>query len=169
MQMIGWSFFIIICQAVVAGPGAVAVDSVPRQVGDIPFDPRIDDPAFRVCDSQRVFQYYNTGSYFLHHKKEMVKYFMSNYKAGRDTANQAGYLTIRFIINCAGETGRFRLYELDSAYQAFRFSEMISGQLLTLIRQWKGWQPAKYHDKIYDNYQYITFTLKKGRIVCITP
>jgi hypothetical protein len=68
-----------------------------------------------------------------------------------------------------GATGRFRLYELDSAYKSFQFSKAISGQLLTLVRQWKGWLPATYHDKVYDSYQYITFTLKKGRVVCITP
>lgn len=144
-------------------------DSIPPQVGDIPYDPAIDDPAFKVSDSQWVLQYYNSGSYYLHHKKEIVRYFMTHYQSGTDTTDQTGYCTIRFIINRAGETGRFRLYQLDTAYQTFRFSEKISGQLLALTHQWKEWQPIKYKDKTYDTYQYLTFTLKNGRIVCITP
>ena len=169
IQAIGLSFFII-CQVAVAQSRPVGVpagDSI--EVGDIIFDSSIDDPAFRVCDAHRVLQYYNTGSYFLDHKKEISRYFISHYKVGGDTANQTGYLTIRFIINCSGETGRFRLYELDSAYQSFWFNKAVSGQLLTLVRQYKGWQPATYRGRVYDSYQYITFRLKKGRIVCITP
>jgi hypothetical protein len=172
IQAIGLSLFFI-CQVASAQSAVLyssVVDSVPRQVGDIPYDPLIDDPAFTVCDAQRVFQYYNTRSYFKDHKREIVNYFVNNYRAGLDTtANQTGYLTIRFIINCAGETGRFRLYQLDSAYQTFRFNGAVPDQLLKLTRQWKGWQPAKYKNKVYDSYQYITFTLKRGRIVCITP
>lgn len=169
VQAIGLSFFII-CHAAVGQPrpaGVPAGDSI--EVGDIPFDPSIDDPAFSVCDRQHVLQYYNTGSWYLDHKKEISRYFISHYKVGGDTVNQTGYLTIRFIINCSGETGRFRLYELDSAYGAFRFNKAVSGQLLTLVRQWKGWQPATYRGRVYDSYQYITFRLKKGRVVCITP
>jgi hypothetical protein len=140
-----------------------------QQVGDITYDPSVDDPAFTICDSQRVFQYYNTGSYYKDHKKEIVRYLTTHYKAAPGTTDQCGYLTIRFIINCTGATGRFRLYQLDSSYQPFRFREAVGGQLLALVRQLKGWKPAAYRNKTYDSYQYITFTLKKGRIVCITP
>jgi hypothetical protein len=154
-------------------PGSIspypAADSIPRQVGDIHFDPAIDDPAFQVTDSGWVLQYYNSGSYYLHHKKEIVRYFMTHYQPGADTVGQTGYCTIRFIINRAGETGRFRFYQLDTAYQLFSFSQEITGQLQTLTHQWKQWQPVKYKDKTYDTYQVLTFTLKNGRIVCITP
>lgn len=144
-------------------------DSLPKQVGDISFDPAIDDPAFTICDSQRVLQYYNTVSYYKDHKREIVRYFRQRFHPPPGMPGQTGYLTIRFIINCNGSTGRFRLYQLDSGYQPFRFSETITGQLLILARQLKGWQPARYKDKVFDSYQYITFRLKKGRIVCITP
>jgi hypothetical protein len=151
-------FFFFLCHAASA-----------QQVGDITYDPKVDDPAFTVCDSQRVFQYYNTASYYKDHKKEIARYFTSHYKAAPGATDQTGYLTIRFIINCKGATGRFRLYQLDSNYQPFWFSDAITRQLLTLAKQLKGWEPARYRDKIFDSYQYITFTMKKGRIVCITP
>jgi hypothetical protein len=162
---IGLSFFMM-GHLVAAGP---AMDSIPRQVGDIPYDSAIDDPAFRVSDSQWVLQYYNSGSYYLHHKKEIVRYFMDHYQPGADMAGQTGYCTIRFIINRASQTGRFRLYQLDTAYRPFQFRQEIVDQLRTLIRQWQEWQPLKYKDRIFDTYQYLTFTLKNGRIVCITP
>ena len=33
--------------------------SYPENVGDIEFNKDIDDPNFKVCDQDRVFQYYN--------------------------------------------------------------------------------------------------------------
>jgi len=170
--MIPEALFFIFSHTACAQPALVRpalTDSLPKQVGDISYDPAIDDPAFMICDSQRVFQYYNTGSYYKDHKREIVRYFMRRFRPGPATVGQTGYLTIRFIINCTGQTGRFRLYQLDSSYQPFRFSDAIAGQLLTLGKQLKGWQPARYKDKVFDSYQYITFTMKRGRIVCITP
>src|SRR6266567_1764707 len=92
IQAIGLGFFVV-CQAAIAQPATSKTgvahpvpvypttvlegDSV--EVGDIPFDPLIDDPSFRICDSRRVFQYYNTGSWYLDHKKEIGRYFIRQY------------------------------------------------------------------------------------------
>lgn len=140
----------------------------PEHVGDISFDPSKDDSDFIICDTQRVIQYYGTTSYYKNHKKEIAQFLTSRFTPS-DTLHQSGYITIRFIINCKGETGRFRMFELDSNYHAFHFSEKISGQLLQLTKQIKGWQPAKYSDYILDSYQHIIFKIRNGKIVSISP
>ena len=143
-------------------------DSFPLNTGDINFDASLDDPGFIICDPNNVFQYYNTGSYYKQHKREIEQYFKRNYRPAQ-TAEQTGYLTIRFIINCSGKTGRFRMYELDAHYQPYKFNDSICSQLMTLTKALKNWQPAEYKNKIYDSYQYITFKLKKGAIECVLP
>jgi len=145
------------------------IDSIPDEVGDLSFDPSRDDPAFSVCNIHQVLQYYNTRSYYNDHKKEILAYFLNGFKEGSDRKDQDGYLTIRFIINCKGETGWFRVLELDSSYHAFHFLEKISGQLLELTKQLKGWEPAAYKDKVYDSYQYITFRIRNGKIIRFSP
>lgn len=137
-------------------------------VGDIPFDPSKDDPGFIVCDTQYVLQYYSTASWYKDNKKEIAQFLTSRFTPS-DTLYQTGYITIRFIINCKGETGRFRMYELDSSYQAFHFSKKISGQLLQLVKQVKGWQPAKYDNHVFDSYQHIIFRIRNGKIISISP
>lgn len=144
-----------------AGP-----DRFLAQVGDIAFDPSLDDPSFKICDSQRVYQYYNMFSYYSRHKREIADYFMSGYKAA---ASGTGYLTIRFIINCAGSAGRFRIYQLDSNYRECRLPEEIIGPVMKLLKSYKGWEPGSSQGKMYDTYQYIMFKLKKGAIECILP
>lgn len=145
------------------------IDSFPLNTGDIAFNAALDDSSFIVCNPNVVFQYYNTVSYYKQHKREIEQYFKRNYHQPVQTAGQTGYLTIRFIINCSGKTGRFRMNELDDKYQPYKFDTSISSQLMTLTKGLKNWQPARYKDKIYDSYQYITFKLKKGTIECVLP
>jgi len=138
-------------------------------VGDIAFDPALDDTSFHLHDSIRVFQYYNSAAYWLDHKGSVTRFIRSRYHPPADPANQDGWLTIRFIINTEGRTGRFRLFEMDSAYQPIHFDPRISAALLAAIRDWPGWIPAHYKGMRFDTYQYITFRLRQGRITTISP
>ena len=144
-------------------------NSFPLNTGDIAFNALLDDSSFIICNPNEVFQYYNTGSYYKQHKREIEQYFKRNYRPAVQTTEQTGYLTIRFIINCSGKTGRFRMYELDAHHQPYKFDDRISSQLMTLTKDLKNWQPAEYKNKIYDSYQYISFKLKKGAIECVLP
>lgn len=145
------------------------VDSFPLNTGDIAFNAALDDSSFIVCDPNVVFQYYNTVSYYKQHKREIEQYFKQNYHQPAKTAEQTGYITIRFIINCSGITGRFRMSELDDNYQPYKFDASISSQVMKLTKGLTNWQPAEYKNKIYDSYQYITFKFKKGAIECVLP
>ena len=165
-------FLIIICNNTFAQTKAELhkrVDSFPPNTGDIAFNAALDDPSFTVGNPQIVLQYYNTASYYKQHKREIEHYFKSNYQPVTDTAGQSGYITIRFIINCSGQTGRFRMYELNTGYKPFTFHSEISDQLMKLTKNLQGWQPVTYKSKTYDSYQYITLRLKKGAIEWISP
>jgi hypothetical protein len=146
-----------------------ATDSFSINVGHIDFDAKQDDPSFTICNPQWEFEYYNTSSYYLKHKKEIENYFRSRYNSLPADSNQTGFITIRFLINCSGATGLFRIYQLDKNYQPINFNVHISKDITSLVKSWRGWQPASYNNKIYDTYQYLTFKLKKGEIECITP
>lgn len=141
----------------------------PENVGDIPFDSLQDDPGFIVCNPKQVLQYYNSNAYYKDHKKEILKYLLDNFSTQDSFQDQHGFLTIRFIINCNGNTGRFRIFEIDNNYQPIHFKEALSQQLLRLVKQLSGWQPAVYKEKVYDSYQYITFRIRNGKIISVSP
>ncbi|HEX6428663.1 MAG TPA: hypothetical protein VF008_13300 [Niastella sp.] len=173
-QITGWLLFFMITasQSVLAQsnePVYKIADSFPANTGDIGFDAALDAAGFTVCNPQVVLQYYNTASWYKQHKRAIERYFKDKYQPTTQTDDQTGYITIRFIINCSGKTGRFRMYELDKNYQPYKFHPNISSRLMQLTKELKGWQPAAYKNKIYDSYQYITFKLKKGVIECVLP
>ncbi len=139
-------------------------------VGDIVFDSSIDDPNFVVCNENRILQYYNFGKglMFEGEKIGILEYFNNNFNESTES-NTNGYLTIRFIVNCQGETDRFRLDEMNSEYSTIKINESITNELLRLTRELEGWGIGRINDKSYDYYQYLTFKIESGRITDIMP
>lgn len=141
----------------------------PLQVGDIPFDAKVDDPNFKLCDEGQVLQYYNfsKGLQYLGEKVKVNQHFEENFKP--DQNPESGYLTIRFIVNCAGKTGRYRVQGMTSDYIEKKFNDKLVAQLLSLTKKLDGWVTGEHDGKKYDYYQYLTFKIENGRLIEIMP
>ena len=143
----------------------------PEHVGDITYDAALDDKNFKICTNEtNIPQYYNFGN-GLQYKGEKIaidKYFEKNFK-GKSQKNETGLLTIRFIVNCEGKTGRFRIEGMDSNYQLKKFDEALENQILKLTKQMDGWIVGELQGQKLDYYQYLTFKLEGGQIIEIMP
>ncbi len=141
----------------------------PDHVGDIVFDPSLDDPSFKICADRSVYQYYNFGK-GLQYKgekpaiEEQFKELRINKAAG-----ETGYITIRFIVNCEGKTGRFRVQEMDNNYQSRKFNKSLVARYLGITRQLNGWIPGMDTGYKVDYYQYLTFKIENGALLEILP
>jgi hypothetical protein len=141
-----------------------------KNVGDIEFDTKIDDPNFKICNEERVLQYYNFGKGFVYkgEKIKIIEYFHQNYD-GAGYANETGYITIRFIVNCEGKTGRFRVEQMDNQYNRGNFNKKMIEKLLSLTKSLNGWETQIENNKNVDYYQYLTFKMENGSIIEILP
>lgn len=132
-------------------------------------DAAVDDPSFKLCDPKTAHPYYSVGAGYAGDKRELIDYFLSRFENIDSTVSQTGFITIRFMINCQGLTGRFRLIEFDEAYKPYSFDPRISKQLLNLTRELKGWTPGKHDVQNYDSYYYLCFKIRNGTLIDITP
>jgi hypothetical protein len=143
-----------------------------RWVGDIEQNPELDDPDFTLCNGdENVIQYFNlsTGFQYEGEKQAVIEHFSAAYKPVVDES-QSGWIRIRFIVNCEGRAGRFRLTAADYNYNEKVFSTVITDQLLTIIQSMDGWQVLRRKSgNPVDYYLYLTFKLKAGVIVEILP
>lgn len=73
------------------------------------------------------------------------------------------------MVNCNGETGRFRTEAMDFSYQPTELSEKTTQQLLNLTKMLKGWKVGTYQEKNRDYYQYLTFKIEEGQLAEILP
>ena len=143
-----------------------------RWVGDIEQDEEVDDPNFTICNGEEyIKQYFNLsgGPQYLGEKPVVERLFAENYQI-EEIKDQSGWLRIRFIVNCEGKAGRYRLLEADQDYKSFKFNKEISARLLELTKSIESW-PIQYtrNEKPIDYYYYLTFKLKDGQIQEIIP
>jgi len=141
----------------------------PRMVGDIAFDPTLDNPDFEICNENNVKQYFNfvKGAVYIDEKSSFIDLVEKEYKP--ITTDQSGLLRIRFIVNCKGKSGRYRTLMMNEEYKSIEFSDQIVNQLLTIIKQQASWPLLPDQSNPEDYYQYLTFKLKKGQITEILP
>jgi len=142
----------------------------PRWIGDIK-ENNSDNPNFELCNGEnRVIQYFNNSQGFEYYggKTKILKIFKENYIPSKKE-NQNGIIRIRFIVNCKGEAGRFRILEADNNYRKFHFDSEITTQLLKTTKTLSDWIVKESHNKEVDYYQYLIFKIVNGNISEILP
>jgi hypothetical protein len=142
---------------------------LPENVGDITFDPKTDDPHFKVCYPDNIFQYYAVNTTYKGGTQVIRNFYFSNYKYEMGYASITGYITIRFVVNCKGQTGWFRIKQLDSNYQHISFNKKAVSELLILTKKLNSWIPGKFNGVNYDSYYYLNFKRTGGHLKDITP
>lgn len=161
-----WACLVLMVGSCDSQNGSDAV-KYPRSIGDIEFDPTVDDPSFEPCNSRRAIQYFAFGEKtYVGEKIQIVRTFQERYLAD-EVAKESGLIRIRFMVNCKGETDRFRVMGMDDNYQEKTFDSSITNQLLTITKSLKDWK--NFPDKNRDYYQYLIFKMKEGEIIEIMP
>ena len=141
----------------------------PRWIGDLKKH-NSDNQNFKTCnDESLIKQYFNNGQGFeyLGEKPALISAY-NNFTPSKKE-NQNGIIRIRFIVNCKGETGRFRIMEADENYKSFKFDKKITTQLLAITKQLKGWKSKTIKNTEIDYYQYLIFKIENGNIKEILP
>ena len=148
----------------------------PQNVGDIPFDPATDRSSFQRCGEGQydVPQYYQSQTAYTGGTQALRQHFLRA-ALPRSTEAQAGYITIRFLVNCHGETDRFRVNQIDAAYRPTRFSPALVAALLGRAKGLHSWLPGKFsgpgahHGEAMDSYYYLLLKISHGRVVDVLP
>jgi hypothetical protein len=135
-----------------------------NHVGDIAFDAKLDDPAFKVCDEKKIVQDYSVGTKFEGERKALIDYFTKGFVYKNNYSGNSGYITIRFIVNCKGESGRFRVYQLNEDFQENKFHPELVNHFLQQLKEVKGWIPGNYKKVDYDSYDHIVFKIENGKL-----
>ncbi len=144
---------------------------IPNNVGDIDFDPKLDDIQFQTCNGNNILQYYNfyESLNYEGEKYALDEQIYSQFRQRKRAKNESGYITIRFVVNCHGETGRFRTTQMDCNYDIKEFDKSIVEQLESITKSLKGWLPGNGQKAKLDYYQYIIYKIDSGKIIEILP
>jgi len=135
---------------------------VKDNVGDIAFNDKIDNPDFKVCNENNIFQYYSSKSNYQNGRKEIEKELHETIK--ELTFEKSGLITFRFIINCNGETGRFRLKGVNTELKDTKFDSEKLQILQNAVQNLKNWRIVTYNNKTNDSYFVLNFKVEQCKI-----
>ena len=142
-----------------------------RWIGDIEQNEQIDELEFKVCNGDdKVLQYFNLGEgpIYSGEMSKILSTFKSKYQPITDK-NQNGLIRIRFIVNCEGKAGRFRVLQSDYDYQEKDFNKEIVSQLLNITKEIENWEVFKRNEVPVDYYMYLIFKITDGQLTEILP
>ncbi len=145
-----------------------SLDKYTHDVGYIdPSTARLNN-GFEVCDEDRIYQYYNPQeASYSKGKNGIRKFIQENYI--NEGYTDSGYLTIRFVINCKGKTGRFVIHENDLDLNPTKLDSKLVEHIFNITSQLKDWNPNIIHGSPADSYMFLTYRIENGEIVEILP
>ncbi len=139
-----------------------------NSIGDIKFNDQEDDSSFVICDKDVVLQYYEVGTNYKGGVKTIRKEIYSFLeKEELNFENKSGYITFRFIVNCNGETGRFRIKVINENLQEDKFDVLKINKLKLALKNLINWNPGKIRNSNVDSYCLIKFKIENGKITDI--
>ena len=139
----------------------------PNQMGEIAFDPKADNPAFKLCNendlvhSRTSLGYEGGRRHILDISKEMIE------KEGLDV-NYSGYIMAHFLVNCKGEAGRFRLEAMDMGFMQQEAPEELMAAVKKVVSSLNEWTITKASNAGKDHSKYLNFKFVNGQLDAIT-
>lgn len=122
---------------------------------------------FKPCN-EYIYDYYNPQrATYVDGKNGLRKFIFNNYK--NNSYHDSGYLNIRFVINCKGQTGRYVVHENDLNLNPNSFTPGLREQLFVLTTQLNEWNPNIIRGEKVDSYMYISYRIEDGEITEIIP
>lgn len=160
---------IIICLSITGCQTTRQVSQYEKRIGDINFDPQSDNKNFELCYPNAIQQYFvlTSDKNFIDYKPHVDSLFFATYRPV--PVDESGLIRIRFIVNCKGETDRFRLLAMNMQYEPIRFNKRITDQLLSITKATRCWKQQMANGKPIDYYQYLIFKISKGQLAEILP
>lgn len=137
-----------------------------NQVGVIEEGSFWEEDEFELCYKEKIFPGYygRTNSGFSKSRDTLNNYFNTHFDNNGFT-NATGYITVRFIINCKGETGRYEIKEVGPDFKKTKFNKYLTEHILDLVKNLETWTAVRFQGYDYDSFYHITFKLENGELV----
>jgi len=147
--------------------GTNRADDYPDQMGEIAFDPAMDDPDFVICNESDLVHSRTSLSY-TGGRRGIEDIIRKLFDEEAQEYDFDGYISARFLVNCHGKPGRLRIEPMDDGF----LEQAAPEELMELVRksvmaldQWVVIKPA---NEGKDHSKYLIFKIRRGEIDAIT-
>ena len=135
------------------------------RVGDIPISNEVESEDFSPCHDHPIYQHYQINTDYVGGNRAIKEKLKHDFPL--TGFSESGLLTIRFVVNCQGETGLYRSKMIDTTLQDIDLSAKDLTQIYNNISALDKWQPGTVRDQPEDSYYQISFKLINGELIDI--
>jgi len=143
----------------------------PATVGDIEFNEKLDDPAFKKCTPEKMIsiQYYQGKNGFDYKGEKLAIIEKLQKEKISSESKMNGYITVRFLVNCEGKTELFRVQQMDADLRETEPDKELGEKLLRFTESLDGWIPKEIKGFKAGYYQYLTYKIEDGKVSEVLP
>lgn len=134
-----------------------------HDLGYIPYDAKLDKPDFLVCDSTNIRSGRNRLQYPSGRNK-FRKDITSKYLYKSDYKDFSGYIVVRFVVNCKGESGRYRAESLNLDFSPSDAPSDLLQYAITLVKSLDHWTKSTAYDIETEYSKFINLKISNGKI-----
>ena len=167
-----WSrmIFVLVVLSCLSSCDYYLINNYKQRVGHIASSEAIAAADLDVCFEEVLFpsHYNRTIIQYIHGKDSLTTFFYKNYD-NHGITNESGYITVKFVINCEGKTGRYQVLETGIDYSEKHFHEDLITELLELTQEMDEWTPFYRGDSRFDSFHHLTFKIQNGELDEILP
>ncbi|MFK7952973.1 MAG: hypothetical protein AB8B73_09020 [Ekhidna sp.] len=138
-------------------------DKYSHDIGDILFNPDLDNPNFKICDSTNISTS-RRGLIYLGGNGSVENAIKQSFVFEPSFQSFNGFITIRFIVNCELESDRFRAESMDYYFVEKDCPKELENHLLQITRGLDEWTYSSPKHEVLDHAKYLNFKIKEGRI-----
>jgi hypothetical protein len=136
-----------------------------NKIYPIKYDTNLDNKELDICNKDIIPQYYGVETDYLGGKRAIKNELLPLINKGKiEFDSKSGFVTIRFVVNCNGEIGLFRVNEINENIKPTEFASSKIEELIKLVATLKNWNVKIKNEESYDSYYFINFKIKKGVI-----
>ncbi|HZY77985.1 MAG TPA: hypothetical protein VFE50_00585 [Cyclobacteriaceae bacterium] len=134
-----------------------------QNVGDISFDPKTDDPNFKLCNPEWVLQTYMLKSIADETPLLVDREIRTKFTPRDEWKTENGIVTVRFVVNCNGQADRFRLTEMTFELEEKKFQESLRTHILEIAKSIQ-WPARRARQQTADYYHYFNLRIVDGQV-----
>ena len=123
-----------------------------------------------ACAKTMTLPYFAVDGKYPRSSPTLVREAIAFLQRGNRKFSGSGYVTFRFVIDCAGfRQPMTQVLQTDANYAAFHFRPELVSELYAFLKTLKDWRTATYSGYAVSYFTYLTFKITNGKVVAVIP
>lgn len=123
-----------------------------------------------ACAKAMTLPYFAVDGKYPRSSATLVREATSFLQRGNHKFSGSGYVTFRFVIDCAGfRQPMTQVLQTDANYMAINFRPELVSELYAFLKTLKEWRVASHNGQSVSYFTYLTFKITDGKVVAVIP